>query len=560
MVNSELSRRSFLAKGAATGGIVALGVGAGSALAVCSSGSSSSSTTAASSGTPGVSTATPVKGGTAIIGITAESDGFLPATNHWDANGILYANTVYDPLAAVARDGSIQPYLAESITPNATYTQWTVTLRSGVTFHDGSPLTAQVVVNNFEAIRSSPLTGTALSAVSSAEVTGPLTLVFNCPKPYVPLPAALTTQVGYVVAQSMLDAAAANPNAAPTPVGTGPFVYSVWEPNDHFTATRNPNYWRSGFPYLDSITYKPIPDTSQAEATLRTGGVDLIVSRYAETVNDFKGDSNYQVFDSLMVKTGEPDMDFIMLNGLSAPTNDLNVRRALAMAIDQTVVQKLFGGGLTQPANGVFPPTSKYYTDTGFPTYNPSEATKLINAYKAQHGPVSIALTTITSPIVAKVAQVVQQMWQQVGVTTTIKPIEESEFIDILVTGGYEAAISEQFSAPDPSINYVWWSTTTVKPNGQIALNFARNSDPQIEQALLTGRSSSDEAAVVAAYQEVDKRLGADIPYIWLGQTVWSAIGNLTIQNYANPTLPDGTPQLQFDNGDFVPTQIWMKP
>ena len=113
MVNSELSRRSFLAKGAATGGIVALGVGAGSALAGCSSGSSSSSTTAASSGTPGVSTATPVKGGTAIIGITAESDGFLPATNHWDANGILYANTVYDPLAAVARDGSIQPYLAE---------------------------------------------------------------------------------------------------------------------------------------------------------------------------------------------------------------------------------------------------------------------------------------------------------------------------------------------------------------------------------------------------------------------------------------------------------------
>ena len=60
--------------------------------------------------------------------------------------------------------------------------------------------------------------------------------------------------------------------AAPTPVGTGPFVFQNWQPNNHFTATRNPNYWRQGLPYLDQITLKPIPDTIQREATLKTGG------------------------------------------------------------------------------------------------------------------------------------------------------------------------------------------------------------------------------------------------------------------------------------------------
>ena len=62
------------------------------------------------------------------------------------------------------------------------------------------------------------------------------------------------------------------------PIGTGPFIYSDWQPNSHFTATKNPNYWRTGYPYLDQITFRPIPDTTQREQSLRSGSVDLILS------------------------------------------------------------------------------------------------------------------------------------------------------------------------------------------------------------------------------------------------------------------------------------------
>ena len=287
---SELSRRSFLSRGAATGGLLMLGAGGASVLAGCSSSPSTSSTTSSGSSTgskPGVGTGTPKRGGTLTVGTIAEIDGFYPPTNHWDTNGFLYANAVFDPLMAVAADGSIQPYLAKTMTSNSTYDVWTMTLRSGIQFSDGSPLNSLVVVANFEALKKSALTGVALAQVASVTTPDAMTVVYTLTGPNPSFPAGLTTQVGYVVGVAMIQQATNNPSAAPTPIGTGPFTYSEWQPNDHFTATRNPHYWRAGLPYLDAITFKPIPDTDQREATLRSGGVDMIESVTPTTITNF---------------------------------------------------------------------------------------------------------------------------------------------------------------------------------------------------------------------------------------------------------------------------------
>jgi peptide/nickel transport system substrate-binding protein len=561
---SPLSRRSFLARSA--GGAVALGLGGPTLLAACSQGTSSSSSSSSSSHVAdvfaqhsvGVGKGSPKRGGTVTVGTDAEIDGFYPPSNHWDNNGFLYANTVYDPLTSIAEDGTAQPYLAESVTPNASSTVWTITLRPNITFHDGSPLTATVVKNNLDALIASPLTGEALNFISSVQATGPLVVTVTMNQPIVTFPYALAAQTGYIVGQAMLDAVKANPNAAPHPVGTGPFVYQVWQPNSHFTATRNPHYWRPGYPYLDSITFKPIPDTNSREQTLRTGGVDLIVSRNPGTVNRFKSDPAFQVVDSLMFPQGEPDMDFIMLNCLKPPTSDLSVRQALAKGIDQAEVQKLFGGGFDQAANGLFPKGSKYYSDTGYPTYDPQGAKTLVSAYTKAHGPLNINLVTITDPRDVRVVQILQQMWDEVGVKTTVNEIEEAELISNAITGDFEAYTFELFAAPDPDLNYVWWSTQTVAPIGSIALNFARNSDPVIQQALLQGRRTTDEAVRIKAYKTINERLAKDLPYLWLGQTVWSAVGDQRVQNFAGPVLPNGQKGKPFDNGTFFPTQIWV--
>jgi peptide/nickel transport system substrate-binding protein len=554
--SNPMDRRAFLSRGAAAGGLVLAGAG----LAACSSSPSKSSTGggAGTSGTPGVNKGTPKTGGSLTVGTTAEIDGFFPPTNHWDSNGYLYANTVYDPLTAQAADGTIKPYLAQSVTPNSTYTVWTLTLRPGISFHDGSPLTATVVKNNFDALKKSALTGPALQSIASATVTGTLTLFYTCTQPLVDFPAGLATQVGYVVGQAMLDAAAASSTASPHPIGTGPFVYGNWQPNQQFSATRNPNYWQSGLPYLSSITFKPIPDTTQREATLKTGGVDLIVSADPKTVTHFAGVSGFQLVDTLNYTIGEPDVDFIMLNCAVAPTNDLGIRQALAKATDTAQVLKIFGGGVSKPTSGLFPKGNKYYSPTAYPAFDLPGAKALVAAYKAQHGTAALQLTGTTDPRIVTVTQVLQQMWNQAGFDVSVKAIEQAALITDAITGGFQALTWEQFSAPDPDLNYVWWSTTTANAPGKITLNFARNSDPLIEQALQIGRTNPDPAARIKAYQTVNERLAIDLPYIWIGQTVWSEVGDTRVQNFANPVLPDGAPGYPFQNGFFFPTQIWM--
>ena len=556
---NEINRRTFLARGAAAGGAVVLAGAAGTALAGCSSGGGSTSTTGASpsSSKAGVGTGTPVKGGSLNIGLIAEIDGFYPPANHWDTNGFIYANCLYDPLMAIAADGSIQPYLCASFTPNAAFDTWTMTLRPNVKFHDGTALTAQVVVNNYNALRASLLTGQALQQVTSVVAQDAMTVVYTLQAPNPGFAAGLTSQVGYVVAQSMIDQANAKV-ANPTPVGTGPFVYQSWVPNNHFTCTRNADYWRAGLPYLDQITLRPIPDTIQRESTLKTSGVDMIGSTDPDTINRFKSLSGYQIVDSYHNIIGEPTMAFIMLNCLTPPTNDLTLRQALAKGLDQATIQKIFGGGFAQPVDGLYLPGSPYYSKTTYPAYDPDGAKQLVDQYKAQHGTPSLELLTITDPRLAQLVEIVQQMWQQIGVKVTINQIEQAELIDNFIAGKFQAATSYQFGAVDPDLNYVWWSTTTVGPVGSIALNFARNSDPVIEQNMLTGRHTTEQSTRVQAYETVNEQLAKDLPYLWLLQYIFSEVATDRVQNFANPTLPSGQPRYGFDEGIFVPTQIWL--
>jgi ABC-type transport system substrate-binding protein len=488
----------------------------------------------------------------------AEINGFAPSKDNWDTNGMLYANTVYDPLMAVARDGSIRPYLARSLTPNAAHDQWTMTLRPGVTFHNGTALTSAVVKANFEALAASSLTGGAVAGIASIATPDTATVVFTLKSPSTGFAASLTTQAGYVVSQSMLDQLASGVSN-PVPVGTGPFVYADWQPNDHFTATRNPRYWQAGLPYLDQVTFRPIVDTTQREDSLRTGAVDAIISIDPRTYLQFRDAPGYQSVYQTAPVVGEPTMGFLLLNCAKAPTDDLRVRRALAMATDQSAVQKIFGDGTVQTVNGLFLPGSPYYSDTGYPGFDPAGAEALIRSHAAQHGTPAIQISTTPDPRTTQLVEVVQQMWARVGVDATIAVVQQATTILNLLMGDFQAVPSAQFGAVDPSLNYPWLSTTTVEPIGTIGLNFARNDDPVLEQALVTGGSTLDPATRVAAYQTVDRRLAVDLPYVWIGRNIFPFAADDRVRGIASLVLPDGAAGYSYNEGVFFPTQLWME-
>lgn len=486
--------------------------------------------------------------------MNSEIDGFLPAQDHFDNTGLTYAATVFDSLTKVAADGTARPYLADSVTPSSDMTVWSIALRPGVRFHDGSALDADVVVANFEAFRQSALTSPAFGPITAVKSVSSLEVQVTADEPLVAFPHYLATQVGFVAALSQLQ----DPHGSQKPVGTGPFRFVSWEPNDHFSVERNPAYWRGTLPYLDAITFKPISVDTSREASLRSGTIDLMVSHDPGAIASLRHDPSFQQVDDLTSSIGQPDMDFICLNTSAPPLEDVTVRRALARATNAKELVHLFGAGVTPTSSSLFPVGSPYRPqDNGYPSYDLSEARRLVASAAPNHGgSIRLTLGDIPDPRQTEILQALQNMWSQAGVEVSISQVQQVTYIDNLVTGQFQAYADEQFSASDPDLNYVWLSPTTA--SGAIALNFARNRDPEIETALQQGRRSSDPAARVEAYQNVDKLLAKDLPYLWISRGAWSMTANSKVTNFAGPTFPDGMRAEGFRSGIFTPTQIWL--
>ena len=175
---------------------------------------------------------------------------------------------------------------------------------------------------------------------------------------------------------------------------------------------------------------------------------------------------------------------------------------------------------------------------------------------KETGAPVSFTLTSTNNPETERAAEFVQQEWSQAGMKVTINIQEQAALIDDALAGKFQAVTWRQFSAVVPDLNYVWWSTTTT--TGPLPLNMARNSDPRIQAALVLGRTTTDPATRIKAYQEVNQYLGEDIPYIYADRSTWAFAAKPNVQNFANPKTPSGSAALALNAGVIWPTQIWV--
>jgi ABC-type transport system substrate-binding protein len=558
-MSDPIDRRSFLARGTATGvGIAAIGA-SGGLLAACSSGSGSSSTTGATATHPnGVSTATPKPGGALVFGVDAEEKGFSPTQGTFDEVGILYARTVFDPLMILAADSTPQPYLAKSVTPNGDYTLWTITMRPNLVFHNGSPCDAAAVAANFAAHKASALTGPAITTIDTVTVTSPLVVTIIMKSPWVPFDYYLTGGIGgqfaFIAEPNWL-----NSNSQTNPVGTGPFVFQEWVPNDHFTATKNPHYWRSGYPYLDSITYKPIPDPDQLLSSLTSGSVDIMHSDTPNAISTLRSDTSLGYVDDSTNVAGESDMGCLLLNLDKPPFNNLKVRQATAYAISSAQYVKVIDQGIFPTSNGPFSSNSPYYVaDNGYPVYNVSKAKQLVQEAQQETGqPVSVTVNHVPDPTTTRIAEYLQQALQTAGITVTLSPIQQAQIINTALLGTFQAQVWRQFGAVDPDMNYIFWSPTNANTPG-FSINMARNTDPAMQTALLQGRKSPNKSDRIAAYQQVSKLLGSDIPYVWYDRTVWAIGAQPTVENFDNPTTPTGATAFGLIGGAIWPTQIWL--
>jgi peptide/nickel transport system substrate-binding protein len=527
--------------------------------ASCSGGDSKGDTTSAS----GAGAGTPVTGGKVVYGLEAETlGGWCLPESTLAISGIMVARAIYDTLVTPNDQGEFVPFLARSLEHNADFTEWTLTVRDGVTFHDGSPLTAQVVKNNLDAFlgrypaRKPLLFPFVLKPIRSVDVVDASTVRITTDRPWPALPAYLYGggRLG-IMAQAQLD----DPDTCDTKlIGTGPFKLQQWAVNDHLSATRNPSYWAKdgagrALPYLDAIEFRPIPDSDARLNAFLAGELDMLHTSAAPAVQTLEGERDNGNI-GLIQTLSNTEVSFLMLNASRPPFDSPVARQAVARALDRDLYERVRSLGLFPMASGPFPPGSPgHLDDAGFPTYDLAQAKKLVAQYEAESGKkFEFSYVFSADSESSRNAQFLQEQFAKAGITVNLSPVEQATLINTALGSNWDMIPYRNYPGGVPDGNYVWWY-------GGSPVNFGKFKDPRIDSLLDAGRVEADPAKAEAIYQDVNREFGTQAYNIWLDWTEWNIASAKGIGGVMGPDLPDGSrPSKALATGHSV-AGIWKR-
>ncbi len=552
LVLSALSAFALVAGACGGGGGGGSGSGA-AATGSAASGTSAPTDSADASAAPSTEAPEPEPkpGGTVVFGIESDTTNpWRPAEVGCAASCYQVLRSVFDQLVVTTTDGGWAPYLAESLTPNADFTTWTIKVRPGITFHDGTPLDGAAVVENLERARNGFLTKSALQDVASIAVNAadPLAADVMLSRSVTELPLGLVGQIGLIASPTWLKASDTDDSLKSKPVGTGPFIFDGYAPNEYFKAKRNPDYWNKPYPYLDAVEFRPIADALNRRDALRSGSVDMIHTTNGATIAEYR-DSKDLVLDE---RTYKGSTSYTLLHvtqtlpdGTPSPLTDQRVRCGLANATDYQTIIDTIDSGVDKLANGPFAPDQVgYLPDTGYPQkQDMAKAQELIKAYKADHpGPLMLSLATTQDETNLTIAQFQQQWWEEAGVdTVSIDQLDQGSYIVQALLGNFQVFQWRNHSGVDMDEQYIWWHSSTALPVGQLALNFGRIKDPVIDDALDANRGETDPAKKKELAETVNRRFAEQCFDLWGSWTTWAVLHKPTVHVPATTTLPDGT-------------------
>ncbi|CCG03708.1 ABC transporter substrate-binding protein [Blastococcus saxobsidens] len=525
-------------------------------------------------------TGEPQEGGSITVALEGESNGWLPGTSAAAAPGYNVLYSIYDPLIMQTAEGTYEPYLAESIEPNEDFTSWTMKLREGVTFHDGSPLTAEVIAQNL-AILKEPTSNVAgaLAEVTGATAVDPLTVRYDLAAPNAAFPALLTTTPGMPFSMENYNALGKD-GANAEPVGTGPFVFEEWRRDDQLTVTANESYWGSDLglgPYLDEITFRPIPDEDSRLQSLLSGDVDAFQTLRQSVIRQAQeeaADGGMALHTFLGNNAGNS-----IFNTLVPPLDDPRVRQALTHAVDQEQLIEVLGGtGISPPQTQFFSEESPYYSEAvaeAYPDYDPEKAEQLLQEYiddpQRSDGlpvgsPIAIEYNCQPDPSLVELSQAYQAFWSNVGVDVSLNAVDQASHIQNAIgspatdppfKGDFTANCWRSGSQNDPYIVL----RNEFGPVAKQPLNFTNYTSDVIDEQLQVLATTQDLETRKEAVEKIGLDLAENVPQLWTGATATLIGTRPELQNVSGWELPSGAEGIGtglFTGGTALWGQTWL--
>ncbi|MCP4961988.1 MAG: ABC transporter substrate-binding protein [Actinomycetia bacterium] len=533
-----------------------------------------------------------VQGGEIAIGLEAEIVGMRPWEDTCGSPCMNVLTAVYDKLMESTAEGTVEGWLFESISSNDEFTEWVGVLRDGVTFHDGTPLTAQTIADMFpiqqEGATSAGIVGA--SKLTNVEATGDLEVTYTLSGANSAFPAYLArAPIGMVFEPT---AAAADIDAFnEAPVGTGPFMFVSRDLDNETIVERNPNYWMSDangtqLPYLDKISFRPIPDegtrldstlsgTTQVAHTLRQGTI-----RDARAAHDDGDDIFLFEFQGNNVGGG-------MFNVLVPPFDDVRVRRGMTMMNSQdNVIEALGGTGISLPGTQWFSPDSPWWSQKAadaWPQFDFDGGVALLQEYiddpdrsdgKAAGELIDTELSCPPDPTLIAAMQVLEQTWTASGlINVELSNFDQQTHIayalgsDNGFLGSHTTHCWRVANDEDPS---TWLNSAIgLPPTAEVAeangldgivspLNWSNYFDVEVFGWTQAAIETDDFDERYALYEKVMVKLAEDVPIWFSGHTATALIVDSSLKGLASWELPNGTLGAGLPNAEGRWSQAWI--
>ncbi len=382
------------------------------------------------------------RGGKMIYARYADSLWLDPVFN--DANVDIWILTnLYDTLLQPTADGKgVSPGLATAYQVSDDGLTFTLTLRQGTKFSDGSPITAEDVKGTLERARN-PKNGIwnfILESVDSVEIKSPDTVALHLKHPDPTLAAGLATFNTAIMPQKLFDATPGATDEAKAkafaehPVGSGPFMFDSWQRGTQMVIKRNPYYWQMGedgkpLPYLDEVDFPIIPDDATRILKLQAGEVDGAELIPYARVQELKNDPNLNMalFPSTKVTFLTMNVRPKMKDGSANPLADARVRQALNYAVDKAALIKIVTFDVGTPVISYMSSATPLVSGDGpaYP-YDPEKAKALLKEAGIAPGTTITCFALAGSADDNAILSTVQAMWSAVGVTLKIEQVDNA--------------------------------------------------------------------------------------------------------------------------------------
>lgn len=435
----------------------------------------------------------------------------------YDANDGLsqaVAKSFYQGLFGFDKNMKLIPVLAESYEVSDDGLTYTINLRPGVKFQDGSDFNAKAVKANLDRA-SNPANHlkryNLFQYITLTEAVDDTTVKITLKQPFASFINNLAHPAAAMISSEALKKY--GKEIGLHPVGTGPYQFVTWNQTDFIKVKKWDGYWKKGYPKLDSITWRPVVDNNTRAAMMQTGEAHFAFPIPFEQVNVLQKNNKLDLVTSPSIM-----QRYISLNVTKKPFDNEKVREALNYAINRQALVKVVFNGYATPATGIVAPSIEFAQTYPPIAYNPAKARELLKEAGYPNGFTTTLWASHNHSTAQKMLQFIQQQLAQVGIKAKVNAMDAGQRVSAVEDkSNEESGVHMYYTGWSASTGEADWALTPLFATASwppAFFNTAFYSNPQVDKDLNDALQTSDQAERMRLYKNVQDKIWHDHPWV----------------------------------------------